>query len=237
MKLSEKLMLIAEWLESSENDLLVNAEFDDVCLNVVANSLVKAASAIKEGAEELAKVEPVEITEQQLEELASVAGILDETGDETLMKQASVLDELLLTLAAPRGQIAQFRETIDDRIEELKKKYKNTKEKQDDLNKVSDAIKDIEKAPVYKTYRPLEAPLSTRTCLDHPGSPLMRVGEHTWQCALDKKIYNYETGFKTMQNNVVPGGDVSLQSQVMNKEIGHTLFDTRDERLGLGPSK
>src|SRR5271165_732149 len=215
MKLSEKLLLVANWLESSENDLLVNAEYNENCLEVVAGSLVKAAEAIKAGAEEVSKVEPeVDITSEKLDELAAVAAAFDESGDELLMKQAGVLDDFLFTFAAPKNAVAAAKQMEDDRIEQLKKKYKDPKVKQDEMNKVSDSIKDIEKSPSYKKYRVLEAPLSTRVCPEH-FCQIARVGEHRWQCCLDGKIYDYDTGFTTLDGNRVPGGDVSEQTKIM----------------------
>lgn len=222
--------MVASWLEDSENDLIVNAEGNDECLTAVASALVKAAEALKEGAEQVSEVEPA-WTAEKLDELAAVAAAFDESGDELLRKQASVLDEILLTIAAPRGAQSEFREAIDDRIEQLKKKYKGSKEHQDEINKVSDSIKAIEKSPVYKQYRPLEQPLSTRYCPDHPGGLVVRVGEHTWQCVMDKKVYNFDTGFKTMQGNTVPGGSVDLQTPD-HAEESHSIFDTRDSKLG-----
>lgn len=236
MKLSEKILLVASWLEDSENDLIVNAEGDEHSLTTVASALVKAAVALKEAATEVEKTEPTTLTPEKLDELAAVAQEFDASGDEYLMKQASVIDELLLTIAAPRGAAIQFRETQDDRIEQLKKKYNGPKTELDEINKVSDSVKAIEKAPIYKQYRPLEAPLSSRYCPDHAGGLVVRVGEHTWQCVLDKKIYNYDTGFKTMQGNEVPGGGVENQIQDRPQEE-HMLFDTRDSRLGLNDGK
>lgn len=233
MKLSEKLLLVASWLESSENDLLVNAEDNEDCLNVVASSLVKASEAIKAGAAEVSKVEPeTTITSEKLDELAAVAAAFDESGDELLMKQASVLDEILLTFAAPRNALAAAKHMEDDRIEQLKKKYKDTKVKQDEMNKVSDSVKDIEKSHDYKKYRILEAPLNTKYCPDHAGVSTIRVGEHRVQCPMDHKIYDYETGYTTLDGNKVPGGSVSEQTKVMQHENGHTVFDTRNQRLG-----
>lgn len=236
MKLSEKILTVASWLEDSENDLIINAEIDETCLAAVATALVKAASALKEAASTVKQVEPNIFTAERLNEMAALAAEFDASGDALLMKQASVLDEILLTIAAPRGSNIQFRETQDDRIEQLKKKYNGPKTELDEINKVSDSIKAIEKSPYYKTYRPLEAPLSTRYCPDHAGGLVVRVGEHTWQCVLDKKIYNYDSGFKTLEGNTVPGGGVDQQIPNHPQE-GHAIFDTRESRLGLGGDK
>src|ERR1700722_7784300 len=233
MKLSEKLLIVAGWLEDSENDLLVNAELDESCLTLVAGALVKAAEALKVGAEEVSKVEPQSaLSAKSLDEMAALAQAFDESDDDLLKKQASVLDEILFTLAAPKDAANVHKKAEDDRIEQLKKKYKDTKEIQEEFNKVSDSVKAIEKSPYYKEYRPLEMPLSCRTCIDHPGALLARVGEHTWQCVLDKKVYNYDTGFTTMQGHKVPGGDVSLQTP-MQYEQGRLVVDTRGSKLGI----
>ena len=227
--------MVASWLEDSENDLIVNADGDTVCLGVVASALVKASMELKVAAGVVSEIEPEEgITIEKLDKLAAVAELLDDSDDELIKKQASVLDELLLTIAAPRGAAIQFRETQDDRIEELKKKYKDIKVKHDEMNKVSDSIKKIEEAPMYKKFRPLEGPLNSRYCPEHgAGVMVVRIGEHTVQCTLDKKIYNYETGYKLNDGSMVPGGDVSLQTK-MQTDNQHQIFDTRSSRLGMG---
>lgn len=232
MKLSDKLLVIAHWLDNSENELLVDAESHEGSLSVVANALAKASAALKEGAEEVGKTEETLVTPESLDEIAAVAESFDASGDELLKKQASVLDEILLTLSAPRNYIFDFKKAEEIKIDVLKKKYKDIKEQHDDMNKVSDQIKAIEKSDAYKTYRPLEAPLSTRTCPDHPGAQISRVGENTWQCAMDKKVYNYDSGYTTLQGNKVPGGNVENQTPNHHEE-GHMVFDTRNSKLGL----
>lgn len=288
MKLSEKLLLVANWLQSEENDLLVNAEKNDGCLNIVASALVKASEAIKEGAIEVDKVYPKEdigdfrivdaktgevvwrgkteekmlkayddmgggdeldepyevrypsepnknvvsdMTSEKLDDMAAIAQAFDESGDELLQKQASVLDEILMTFGANKNALAAAKQKEDDRIEQLKKKYKDPKVKLDEMNKISDSIKDIEKSPSYKKYRILEAPLSTRVCPEH-FCQIARVGEHRWQCVLDGKVYDYEGGFTTMDGDKVPGGDVSEQTKIPQHENTHAVFDTRPQRLG-----
>jgi hypothetical protein len=234
MKLSEKLLLVASWLESSENDLLVNAEYDENCLSIVASSLVKASEMMRQGAEEVGKIEPEEsaITPEKLDELVAVANAFDESGDELLMKQANVLDDILLTLASPKNAVAVAKQMEDDRVEQLKKKYKDPKVKQDEMNKVSDSVEKIEKSPSYKKYRVLQHELDTRYCPDHPGVSVIRVGERRVQCPMDHKIYDYMTGYTTLDGDHVPGGDVSEQTKIMQHENAHTVFDTRSQRLG-----
>lgn len=232
MKLSEKLLIVANWLEDSENDLIVNADRDESCLDIVANALVKASKSLKEASNLIKETEPTIITVESLDEMAALADAFDESGDELLKKQASVLDEILLTIAAPRNAAIQFRDTQDDRIEQLKKKYKDTKSKQDEMNKVSDTVKEIEKSPFYKSHKEIRGSLSTRYCPTHAGVSTIRVGEYQWQCPLDKHIYNYETGFTLDDGSKVPGG--SVDAQILDRpDSGETIFDTRNSRLGI----
>lgn len=230
MKLSEKLLVVANWLASDENDLLVSAEFDDDCLEIVASSLVKAATALEECATITSEIEPA-FTNDALDEMAAIAAAFDESGDYMLIRQASVLDEILLTLAAPKGILVAAKKKDDDRIEQLKKKYKDIKSDLEDLNRTADVAKQIEKSPVYKQYRPLQEPLSTRVCPEH-FSQLARVGENTWQCMLDKKTYNYDIGFTTEKGGIIPGTSVSEQTNMIDHQNEQAIFDTRNQRLG-----
>lgn len=234
MRISELLLSIASWLESPNNEALLLAEYDEDCLKVVADSCVEAANALKKAADTVDAIEPAEeskINEESIETLASLAEALDATGDPELQKQASVLDELLLTIAAPPNAVASKLAATNDRLEELKKKYENPNKELNELNKVSDSLKAIEKSNMTKEFRVLEVPLSSRYCPDHPGAQISRVGEHLWQCELDKKTYNYETGFELNNGSKVPGGDVANQTQGVNVPY-HAIFDTREGRLG-----
>jgi hypothetical protein len=171
--------------------------------------------------------------------LVAWASELDKTGDPELIKEASVIDEILLTLAAPKDAKDAFKLAEDQEIERLREKYRSEalddrykrprEELQKDL-KTADAVKAIENS--VKEYRPMEAPLSTRTCPDHPGAQMQRVGDNIYQCSLDKKVYNYRGGFTTMKGNQVPGGDVSEQTQSLgDRAVEHMSFDTRESKL------
>ncbi len=234
MRISEMLTAIASWLESPNNEALLLAESDDKCMRVVSESCVLAAALLKNAAEEVDSLEPPEeskITPESIQSIASLANVFDASGDQELKKQASVLDELLLSIAAPPGSVAAKKAMDDSRMEVLRKKYRDPHQDLLKTNMLTDAQKTIEQSGMTKTYRVLEAPLSTRTCPDHPGAQIARVGEHTWQCDLDKKIYNYDTGFSLINGNKVPGGDVANQTQHLS-EPTHAIFDTREGRLG-----
>jgi hypothetical protein len=233
MRIAELLNSIASWLESPDNEALLLAEYDEQCLKVVAESCVSAAAALKKAATKVESIEPPEeslITEESIEGIANLASALDSSGDPELMKQASVLDELLLTIAAPPNALKDKKAAEDLRLEELKKKYHSAKEEIDDNNKVAESIKAIDKSNMTKEYRILEAPLSTRYCPDHAGVQISRIGEHFWQCELDKKTYNFETGFELNNGTKVPGGDVANQTQGLSNPT-ESIFDTREGRL------
>lgn len=233
MRISELLKAYANDLENPDNEALLLAEEDDTSFAVVVEAFVKAAAIIKQAAEDVELLQPHEeqsLTPESLEELAAVAQNLDESGDPEMQKKASVLDEILLTISSPRDAKIKHTAAEDKRIEELKKKYNHTTEETDP--KVAEAVKDIQKSDVYKTYRPLEAPLETRYCPDHAGSQIARIGDHRYQCDLDKRIYDFENGYKTLKGNTVPG--TSVENQTPDSEIDpHAVFDTRESRLGV----
>lgn len=234
MRTAELLQAMAAWLESPNNEAMLLAEGDEKCMQVVAESCVLAAELLKKAADEVDTLEPPSpslITAESIEETAALAQALDESNDPQLKKMASVLDELLLTIAAPPSEVAHKRAAQNDRAEELRKKYEGTREKLHEYNKIGISEKAIDKSNFTKEYKILEAPLSTRYCPDHPGAQIARVGEHVWQCDLDKKTYNYETGFELNNGSKVPGGDVAEQTNGLNIPF-HAIFDTREGRLG-----
>lgn len=234
MRIAEMLHAIASWLESPNNEALLLAETDAECAHVVAESCVLAAALLKTAAEQVDGMEPAEeskITPESLEEIANLATALDSSNDPALRKQASVIDELLLTIASPPAAFAMRKDLQDKRLDELKKKYEQPREDLRDTNKIADSEKAIDKSQMTKHYKILEAPLSSRYCPDHPGVQIARVGEHMWQCELDKKSYNFETGFELNNGSKVPGGDVAQQTQGLNVP-SHAIFDTREGRLG-----
>ncbi len=104
MRIDDMLSAIACWLESPNNEALMLAEYHPESLQIVAENLVLAAALLKTAAEEVREVEPLPeslITNDSIEDIANLAAALDSSGDPNLKKQASVLDELLLSIAAP----------------------------------------------------------------------------------------------------------------------------------------
>lgn len=233
MRISEMLTAIAAWLESPDNEAILLSEYNDECLKVAAQGCVEAAFILRNAAEEVEAIEPQpesNLTAEALDELAELATSFDESDDENLKRTASVLDELLLTIAAPPSYAASFKEAEDRKIDGLRQQYESPSEVLEEVNKVADAKKDIENSPYNKEYRIMEHSLSTRGCPDHAGAQMARVGEGMWQCDLDKKVYNYQAGYTDEKGNKVPGGDVAAQTPNDRPEA-HSIFDTRESRL------
>ena len=178
------------------------------------------------------------VTPESLSEIAVIASEFDKTGDPLLQKYAAVLDEILLTIGAQKAAVTAARKSQDKEIarlrseaaeKESKDPYTSAKKFHDKDNHVSEGQAAIAKV---KEYRPMEAPLNTRTCPDHPGAQMGRVAENTYQCSLDKGIYNYENGYTTMKGNKVPGGDVSNQTQALHDRPNEfTSFETRESKM------
>lgn len=176
--------------------------------------------------------------------IAEIAGELDKSKDPQLQKYASVLDEILITISAPKNALALMKAAEDAEIDKLREKY--NKSNHVDAGKIlqegigAKAIADAVKKQV-KEYRPLEAPLDTRHCPDHPGVGVIRITDRVVQCSLDHKIYDYNGGFTTMKGNRVPGTSLERQTAGIGESTpGHIVFDTREsmnsrgaERVGL----
>lgn len=233
MRIAEMLQAIASWLEDPNNEAFLIAEYDDKCLQVVAESCVEAATLLRKAADTVDLIEPEQesqITPESIETLAEIAKTFDESGDPGLMAQASVIDELLLTIATPPNYLSEKKAADEKRLESLKDKYDNVSKTLKEQNKISEAEKAIEASKMTEATI-LEGALSTRTCPDHPGAQMARKGDYQWQCEIDKKTYNYQTGFQMENGMKVPGGDVANQTKMETPE-SHAIFDTRESRLG-----
>lgn len=233
MRISEMLIAIAQWLENPNNEAILLSEYDEKCLEVVAETCLQAAQVLKLGAASVEIMEPAvdsSITSESINTLAEIATAFDESGDENLKKSASAIDELLLTIAAPPYWAEKFKAAQEKEIDVIKNKYQDPTKDLHENWKVSETLKAIEKSPYSKEYRMMEHSLNTRTCPDHPGAQMARVGEATWQCDLDKKIYDYNSGYETLKGEKVPGGSVAAQTDLSGHDP-QSPFDTREVRL------
>jgi len=91
-------------------------------------------------------------------------------------------------------------------------------------------VVDAEEAPVQM---PCEGSLSTRYCPDHNGAQAIRIGEHIYQCPIDGKKYNYETGYVNYEGQIVPGGSVAAQTPTTSDYGGipMRIYDSRSDVL------
>lgn len=240
--LHQMIDALADLIEDQDESFI--ASIARGCLQVTENALRSAVKTITEYNDGyLGSVEDSLVTPESLTEMAAIAAEFDKSGDPMLMKQAQVLDEILLTIGAQKEAVTAAKRAQDEEITRLKslaaekedsKKdtkdpYTVAKKFHDKDNHVAEGQAAIDKV---KEFRPMEAPLNTRTCPDHPGAQMARVAENTYQCSLDKGIYNYENGYTTMRGNKVPGGDVSNQTQALHDRPNEfTSFETRESKL------
>ena len=227
MKTSELLIAFANYLENSNNEIISLAEDDEDHLVKVALACVEAASILRETAEDISTTELVSepaITADSLEGLAAIATMFDSTNDPELIKQANVIDALIHNFVLTAEDVNKGKTAEAKKVQKMKDLYEAT-------NKFDDKKEAIEKtyndSPMTKQYRPLEAPLSTRHCPDHPGTSLARVEDHVWQCNLDKKLYDFNSGFTTMNGDRIPGGGVEFQTGG-ERPIFESSFTTRE---------
>jgi len=247
MGLKNKLQDLYDELTSHDNEILVLAEESNnpALLEVVAYNLGYAAESIKnaindaEHFQDLKKKSEEVLTHDKIDELAAFATDLDMSCDEELQSKAAVIDQLLLNMgvkktfeqvekSAQEEEIAKLREKY--REKSLERPYNFPSEELDRDIKSAEAVKAIK--DTIKEYRPMETALSTRYCPDHPGTSVMRVADDTYQCPLDKSIYNYREGFTTMKGNKVPGTDVQNQTQNLgDRNLEEMNFSTRESKL------
>jgi hypothetical protein len=240
-KLSDKLQKLANSFEDVDNELLVLADEDgdDRVLSVISEAVVAMASILKTAKDFIDHSEQkrVEINSDDLEKLVAIAGEFDDSGDPELVRQASVIDQLLNDFAYKRA--AQSQEEIE--LEKLQNKHKDERREQlysgikDNLHKQIEADEAVKKIQdQVKEYRPLEHPLSTRTCPDHFGTMMARVSDDVYQCPLDHKVYNWRDGFTTMKGEKVPGTSVDQQTQGLTDSVRQqtTSFETREQKIG-----
>ena len=236
MRVSELLNAVASWLENSDNEAVLLAEHDDGCLEATAEVCLNAARVLRAGAERVDALEPVQATEavshESLDSLAELAAALDSSEDPALRSTASVIDELLITVAASAEEVAKLRDAQSKKIDLIKQNYGQPRLDIAESDKHASTGKAIEKSEIGgKKYISMESPMSTRTCPDHFGTPVSRVGEDTYACPLDNKVYDFKTGFTNMKGDEIPGGNVANQTQLQLNETGNAVFDDREGRL------
>ncbi len=238
MSVSNGLRELAQQLQKNADAVLEEAEKSQPLFELVTEAVANAVFHLEKIADAIEDREPV-VTSELLETITYLANALDETGDEILQKKASLLDELLVTISAPKNSVAQAHQQSEDELNRLRDKYREqnreeiyktrTRSALDEMNQKEKTQKLVRDQ--VKEFRVLQAPLQTRYCPDHPGVGMIRVADRVFQCALDHKVYNYQTGYSTMKGNRVPGGGVENQIPDWNQYDGATVFDTRESLM------
>lgn len=242
MAISMDLRVLARKLEKSSDDLLVSASKKNPEVFQKVATAIAAASTLLEGvADDMDNHASFEITPQQLDEIAALASAFDESEDLLLKKQASVLDELLLSIAAPKNAVAAARKVTEDEINRLRTErrkttgeecYEEPRKRLSTMENAQAQAKAVEQQ--VKRYVPMEAPLQTRYPPDRPGGQMTRITDHVYQDVVTGIIYDYKAGYKTQKGNEVPGGSVENQTHDLGdvRDQGMSLFETRESLMG-----
>lgn len=93
------------------------------------------------------------------------------------------------------------------------------------INKFSNEEEKENKSPIKPGY--LSA-LSTRYCPDHIGVQAIRVADRTYQCPIDGRTYDYESGYTDYNGQKIPGGSISNQTPSSTPyQLPQRLYDSR----------
>ena len=93
----------------------------------------------------------------------------------------------------------------------------------DKTSKTADRLSNVLKEST--DVRPMDVSLNTSV-------GLIYVGEGTYQCSLDKKIFDFKEGYKNANGKSVPGFNVADQNKIDNSNIDFKAnFDTREGRM------
>ncbi len=242
MNIAEKLKKLARVIQDNADTVLCSAENSEA-YPLVVDSIASAIDTLESTASTMEELGlDTEITEHDLEAMAAIAEEFDKSKDPLLKKQASVLDEILRTFGAPKGEVARIKAAAEDEINKLREKYRSQKidelygqknnvrealNKQNNVSKVQAAV-----GSQIKQYRPLEASLSTRYPPDAPGGHLVRIADGIYQDLLTGKMYDYKNGYTTAKGNKVPGTAVEYQiPDVGSLAIGDAVFETRQSQM------
>jgi hypothetical protein len=242
MAISMDLRVLARKLEKSSDDLLVSASTKGPeTFEKVATAVAAASTLLESVADDMDQNAEFNITSEQLDEIAALASAFDESNDPLLKKQASVLDELLLSIAAPKNAATKSRKVTEDEINRLRAERRRArgeeayvKPRQDhhDMWNAAQQAKAVEQQ--VKRYRPLEAPLQTRYPPDRPGGQMTRITDHVYQDIVTGVIYDFKAGYTTQKGNKVPGSSVENQTRQLGdyRNQSTSLFETRESLMG-----
>ena len=240
MSVSIDLRVLAKKLENNSEELLIKAESKGI-LPKVAQAIAAASTLLEEVANDMDSSGDFSMEPEQLDEIAALASAFSESGDPLLQKQASVLDDFLVSIALSREASEKATQVKEDTINEMRAErrkakvdelYKDPKKALNERNRVNEQVKAVKQMP--KKYRVMEAPLQTRYSPDMPGSMMVRITDGVYQDITTGKIYDYEKGYTTDKGNEVPGGSVANQTAQFgdHNHQSTSLFQTRESMMG-----
>jgi len=197
-------------------------------------------SATAEEAESEVSGEPSPEMGDVLARLSGVADRLDSLGH---YEEATTIDAFIAKYAedesAGKDDVVDWKEEADT---EQSKRY-DAKHHHDLLVRKNKGENERVDREGYKdennvhTNQPMKEAMekeaaSSRYCPEHIGTTMGRVGEATYQCPLDGKVYNWETGFTDYDGKQHAGGSVAAQTPGSSEyETSHRLFDSRENIL------
>jgi len=208
------LKTIASWLDNPENEIFSLLEFDEDSLHLAAKANVLASGILKKAALDIQITSGIKDTNKYsfdigdaLENLVSMANEFDNSGDPDLLKKANLIDEIFITMSSNIEEQEKFKLAMDLKIENIKKRSKN-KETQ---KKSEASIDDTDN----NSYRPLQAPLSTRSFPGKPGQMMVRISDGVWYDIDSGEQIDFKTGYN-LDGKKVPG--TSVENQTDNLE-------------------
>ena len=219
----------ASWLDNPDNEVYALLEFDEDSLSITAKACTLASAILQKAALDLQVISGIEDTnkysfnmEDVLDGLNSLASEFEVSNNPDLVKKANLLEDILLTISSSVEEQNKFKQAVQKKIEDIKKKSKqaNSVIKVESTESKA-SIDDTEKG---KELRPLQAPLSTRNCPDHPGVMLVRISDGLFYCPLNGKQYDFNSGYTTEKGNKVPGTSVKNQNEDLDDFSMPTMF-------------
>ena len=123
MSVSTSLKQLAESLQQEADSVLSEAEYDPKLFSLIADIVAGSITRLEKASEQLEGVDPA-VTEETLETIAYLAASLDESDDKLLQKKASLLDELLVTISAPKNSVAQAKAQSEKELNRLREEYR-----------------------------------------------------------------------------------------------------------------
>jgi hypothetical protein len=147
-------------------------------------------------------------TQSLINNMVKFADYLDSIGE---LEFADRIDEIISS-----GSIEYLLDVAE--IMDLQKKYALADKLTEIINKNAEVIQS-----------PSEGTLSNRYCPDHIGVQTIRISEKVYQCPIDGKIYNYETGYVNYKGEHVLGGSVAAQTPETSNYGGipMRIYDSR----------